>query len=294
MSSSSLRLVLLMLAFSSVSVGATGADKHFLKVHFTVKDDSTKRVLDQAVISVSNSDGASYAHQTKFGKAEMQFELGEFVYDVKFASAGYVPKVLRFDTRNIPHEDKTGGFDIVIDISLFRYRPGFNLEMMQAPCGLSRYDTTTHDLMWDIPLTQQKREEIKRELVRWNASSLRFPFEKFDEAFYSGTKHQEQKQWLYALVQFENALALLPDEPMATEKIQACKAAIHEQIDTYASELRTQELLQLADEYMMTKHYDFAKKAFQAASKLEPQNKYPKERLFEIDQLQKYSMPAKP
>jgi hypothetical protein len=109
-----------------------------------LKDQTTKKKLEGVTVQVFK-DGMvfdSYNAGTT-GKYDFKLPLG-FTYDIKFSKGTeYLSKIIRIDTRNIPEEDRYGGFDMNVDGTLFPYRQGFNTDLLREPlakAGLTYID----------------------------------------------------------------------------------------------------------------------------------------------------------
>jgi hypothetical protein len=106
-----------------------------------LKDQNTKKKLEGVTVQVFK-DGMVFDtyNAGSTGKYDFKLPLG-FTYDIKFSKTGeYLAKVIRIDTRNIPEEDRYGGFDMNVDGTLFPYRQGFNTDLLREPLAKAFYN----------------------------------------------------------------------------------------------------------------------------------------------------------
>lgn len=115
-------------------------------------------VLKEDMLFIEQSMG-------KMGFYEFNLDLGS-VYDVVFSSDGYLPKNIRFDTRNLTEEESKGGFDIMIDGTLIPKIEGFNLELLKEPMAICSFNRQADGFEFDGPFSIRRQEEIDAEIFR--------------------------------------------------------------------------------------------------------------------------------
>lgn len=280
-------LLLCVVLLGSLSLFAQTKE---LRLQVVVKDDSTKKMLDGVQVMIyQNGNEYNTYDAGNSGKVKFNLELGTFVYDIKLTRAGFVQKILRFDTRNIPLEDQEGGFEATIDIALFRYIEGFNLDLVKDPMGINKFDPEANDMLWDGPYTKAKQDEIKKELERLKKVSANKDESKkqFDQLMMEGDQKMAEKKWQEAMGKFDGALKIYATDPTAKAKYAEAKAKYDAELAAAAESAAYDKLIKEGDDAMTAKNYEAAKKAYTDASKKKPTEKYPKERLFEITELMK-------
>lgn len=227
----------------------------------------------------------------KSGKYELDLELG-YVYDIKISKAGYVYKILRFDTQNINEEDKAGGFAKEPDVYLFAMIEGFNMDLLKDPIGICKYNPQVNDLDWDMTYTEAKKKMIDDELKRLKklkeqGAQMRA---EFDKLMLEGDGKMGEKKWKDAMDKYQAALAILPQDPTAKQKYADAKAKYDAEMAALSADAEYLKLMKDGDDLKAQKKYAEAIKVYQNASKKKPTERDPKERIYECETLMKDSV----
>ena len=92
-----------------------------IKSQGAIIDSDTDKKLDGVQVIVFKNGAQEKVYDAgSSGKFDFTLPLG-YSYDLKFSRADYVTKIIRVDTRNIPAEDRAGGFLMEFESSLFKY-----------------------------------------------------------------------------------------------------------------------------------------------------------------------------
>jgi len=203
-----------ILLFSAALMSLKGiAQNDIAHVFGQLKDQTTKKKLEGVTVQVFK-DGMvfdSYNAGTT-GKYDFKLPLG-FTYDIKFSKGGdYLAKVIRIDTRNIPEEDRYGGFDMNVDGTLFPYRQGFNTDLLREPLAKASYNPSEDGLSFDFAYSEQKAKEIDAEFKRLDdieksLAKLKADFEKFMN---DGNQKMLEKKYADAITNYRGALGIFP------------------------------------------------------------------------------------
>ena len=86
----------------------------------------------------------------------------DHLYKIEFSAPGYVSKHVIIDARSIPIEEQLGGFDMDIDITLFKRIEGLDYSILDTPVGVSRYDPFVYAIAWDPIPVRRTQDELKR------------------------------------------------------------------------------------------------------------------------------------
>ncbi len=114
-----------------------------------IDKDSDKKLEGVQVIVFKNGAQENVFDAGTSGKFDFTLPLG-YSYDLKFSKADYVTKIIRVDTRNIPAEDRAGGFLMEFEASLFKYVDGFNTDILKEPMGKAGFDSQTNYVTFDF------------------------------------------------------------------------------------------------------------------------------------------------
>jgi tetratricopeptide (TPR) repeat protein len=250
-----------------------------------LKDQNTKKKLEGVTVQVFK-DGMVFDtyNAGTTGKYDFKLPLG-FTYDIKFSKSGeYLAKVIRIDTRNIPEEDRYGGFDMNVDGTLFPYRQGFNTDLLREPLAKATYNPSEDGLSFDFAYSEQKAKEIDAEFKRLdeiekNLAKLKADFEKFIK---DGDQKMLEKKYADAITNYRGALGVFPDDPTAKTKLADAQAKLDEENANKDLEARYKKLLEEGDAFFEQKKYTEARDRFTKAKDLKNQA-YEKEMLHKID-----------
>ncbi len=250
-----------------------------------LKDQITKKKLEGVTVQVFK-DGMVYDSYNAgtTGKYDFKLPLG-FTYDIKFSKGGdYLAKVIRIDTRNIPEEDRYGGFDMNVDGTLFPYRQGFNTELLREPLAKATYNPSEDGLSFDFAYSEQRAKEIDTEFKRLddiekNLAKLKADFEKFIK---DGDQKMLEKKYADAITNYRGALGIFPDDPTAKSKLAEAQAKLDEENANKDVEARYKKLIEEGDVFFEQKKYTEARDRFTKAKDLKNQA-YEKEMLHKID-----------
>jgi hypothetical protein len=250
-----------------------------------LKDQTTKKKLEGVIVQVFK-DGMVFDtyNAGSTGKYDFKLPLG-FTYDIKFSKGGdYLAKVIRIDTRNIPEEDRYGGFDMNVDGTLFPYRQGFNTDLLREPLAKASYNPSEDGLTFDFAYSEQKAKEIEAEFKRLddiekNLAKLKADFEKFMK---DGDQSMLEKKYENAITNYRGALGIFPDDPTAKTKLAEAQAKLDEENANKDLEARYKKLIEEGDAFFEQKKYTDARDRFTKARDLKNQA-YEKEMLHKID-----------
>jgi hypothetical protein len=250
-----------------------------------LKDQNTKKKLEGVTVQVFK-DGMVFDtyNAGTTGKYDFKLPLG-FTYDIKFSKSGeYLAKVIRIDTRNIPEEDRYGGFDMNVDGTLFPYRQGFNTDLLREPLAKASYNPSEDGLSFDFAYSEQKAKEIEAEFKRLdeiekNLAKLKADFEKFIK---DGDQKMLEKKYADAITNYRGALGIFPDDPTAKAKLAESQAKLDEENANKDLEARYKKLIEEGDVFFEQKKYTEARDRFTKAKDLKNQA-YEKEMLHKID-----------
>lgn len=159
---------------------------------------------------ICNSSGA-YRFQLKPG----------YLYDLIFTSEGYHTKGVRIDTRNIPEDALLDGFELDVNGKLFAFMSEFNLDVLQEPVAVLKYDDEERNFVGDEALTERRTQEINIELNR--VERLRKDPDgeasKFSELIREGDDYMSKAIYDMAVGKYRQALLIFPKDEVGLIKL---------------------------------------------------------------------------
>lgn len=255
-----------------------------IKSQGAIIDSDTEKKLDGVQVIVFKNGAQEKVYDAgSSGKFDFTLPLG-YSYDLKFSRADYVTKIIRVDTRNIPAEDRAGGFLMEFESSLFKYVEGFNTDILKAPMGKAAFNSQTNYVTFDFDYTAEMNKKIEAEFRRLadlarNGDKLRKDYEKLmlegDDRM-AGTKFEE------AMTKYKGALNLFPNDQPAKEKYDEAERRFREQQANKNNELRYAQLIKDGDQLFKNQTWEAAQSKYTEALTIKSNESYPKAQLDEI------------
>lgn len=273
---------LLVLLFLS---GSLLSQKESAHVYGQLKDETTKKRLDNVQVTVFK-DGTQHdnINTGTSGKYDITLPLGH-TYDIRFSKDGYLQKIIRIDSRNIPEEERYGGFQFPMDGTLFPEREGFNTDLLKEPLALIKYDSQNDGLNYDDKYGSDKRQKIAAEHKRLDDLAGKYDEMKkqFDQLLLDGDKKMAESKYSDAMAKYQAALGIFPKDEVAKQKYNDAKARFDAENANKEFEAKYNQLMADAGKLFTDKRYEEAKKKYQEASGMKPNEKAPKEGIYECE-----------
>jgi len=248
-----------------------------------IDKDSDKKLEGVQVIVFKNGAQEKVFDAGTSGKFDFTLPLG-YSYDLKFSRPDYVTKIIRVDTRNIPAEDRAGGFLMEFEASLFKYVDGFNTDILKEPMGKAGFDSQTNYVTFDFEYTNQMNKKIEDEFKRLadlakNGDKLRKDYDKLmlegDDRM-AGTKFEE------AMSKYKAALGLFPTDKPAKDKYDEAERKLKEQQSNKNNEARYAQLIKDGDAQFKNQSWQAAQSSYTEALSIKNSEPYPKAQLEDI------------
>jgi hypothetical protein len=281
-----LHLVFSACLFLLVSVSGISQSDNLL-VQGIVKDKETLK-KSEGIKVVVYQNGSLFDSHTTTGNGKYDFDLPlGFKYELKFEGKPFVSKKVRIDTRNVPDEDRAGGFQLDMDMTLFEYIDGFDTSILDKPIGIAAFDPIKNSIQFDFDYTAQIQKEIDAEFKRLDRLSddLDKLREKFEELIQKGDSRMVQEKYADAVDKYEQALEIFPDDEPAQNKLAEAQKKLDEQNASAELEQRYQELIADGSSNMKKEEWHDALDNFKEASGLKPSERLPKDKIDEIEDI---------
>lgn len=283
------RYLVVLISLISISSTVLQAQNEVVHLYGQLRDESTKKKLDGCIVTVFKDGGMLESFDTgNSGKYDLTLKLGHN-YDVRFSKDGYLPKIIRLDTRNIPEEERYGGFDMNLMGTLFPEREGFNTDLLKEPLAIAKYQPNADGLMFDNDYSAKKAAMIAAEHKRLDDLAKNFDKLKkqFDDLMKEGDKKMVEVKYADAMDKYQGALNLFPKDEVAKEKYNDAKARLDAENANKEFEAKYKQLMADADKLYGDKRYEDAKKKYQEASAMKKDERLPKEGIYNCDQAMK-------
>ena len=269
---------------SSSSILAQNEEIRIKSEGSIIDSDSDKKLDGVQIIVFKNGAQDQIIDVGNAGKFDFRLPLG-YSYDIKFSRADYVTKIVRIDTRNIPTEDRAGGFLFPMASSLFQYVEGFNTDILKEPVIRASFDSQTNTVSWDNAYGEMMKKKIDDEFKRLadlakNGDKLRKDYEKLmlegDDRM-AGTKFEE------AMTKYKGAMNLFPSDKPAKDKFDEAERKYNEFLASKNNDAQYNQLIKEADALFKNKDWENAKDKYNDAVAMRNSENYPKNQIIEID-----------
>lgn len=145
-----------VLAALCSSVFSFGQD---LVLYGDIREHEEKRAIPDATMAiVSNGIHQFNMKSDSVGHYSIALDVGK-VWRVRYSAPGRVSKLVEFDLRDTPKYD--GGYGMNVDIRLFREDPSMDFTFLEEPIGISRYDSVSTTIKWDMDYTAPRMERLR-------------------------------------------------------------------------------------------------------------------------------------
>lgn len=261
--------------------------------------------LDRAVVTLLKS-GTQVNQVITSSNGKFEFVLepnADFIITV--TKPGYITKRFSFNTQNVPADRAKQGFGGVdlSEIVIFEIPKGVDVNelnnILNQPIAKFAYQDASKDFNYDENYTfsirnkldkladaQKKAEEEDRKKADGNKSLM----EKFNAAVAKADKAYSAKDYAAAKTAYNDALSIKPDEASLKNKITEIDNLVLKESADKAKASKEKELndkyssaISNGDKLLAAKDLTGAKISYNEALGFKPAEKYPKDKLAEIE-----------
>ncbi len=272
---SSLKIVILLFVFIGVSSFVNGQAKTKGYVELKGKTKYNKEPIVGATVKVYQGSYVVRSLVTNsLGKFNVKLDLDN-IYIIEVSKHGLVTKRISIDTHV---KDKEYIWPYPFTIELFEMVDGLDVSLLKQPVTKIRYFDKEGDFDYDEEYTRQMAAKINKVLAQLEtlkASGYKKTIAEADALFKKG-KYKE------AIKKYDKAIDLDPYQDYPDNQIIICERKLREQQNAEGSYDR---YIKSADSYLATKNYSNAKSFYNKALGVKPNEKYPKDKIAEIDKL---------
>jgi tetratricopeptide (TPR) repeat protein len=256
-----------------------------IKSKRAIYDSDTDSKLDGVQVIVFKNGAQEKVYDAgSSGKFDFSLPLG-YSYDLKFSRADYVTKILRVDTRNIPAEDRAGGFQLDMEPSLFKYIDGFNTDILKEPMGKAAFDSQTSSITFDFDYTASMNKKIEDEFKRLADLAKNGDKQKkeFDKLIQEGDGKMTASKYEEAMSKYESALNIFPNDKPAKDKYDEAERKYKEFLANKNQDALYAQLIKDADNLYKNLDWENSKNKYNEALAIRSTENYPRNQIVEID-----------
>lgn len=223
------------------------------------------------VATVTTASNGKYEYDLKAGK----------IYKFQYSKSGYVTKVVQVDLTGINAEDVPAGNVIQtppFDIDLFKDRPNVDFSFLKTqPVAEFYYDRGMMRLNYDAKKASVVKKKID-DLLNQADKKQKDTEARYAQLIEQADKLSEEERYEEALVQYEQALNLKPQEAYPSERIVALEDLISamkkQKMQEEQANSAYNNLISAAQNFMSSGEYDKAIDKYYEAAELKPNDEY--------------------
>ncbi|MEZ4937359.1 MAG: hypothetical protein R2799_07170 [Crocinitomicaceae bacterium] len=265
-------------------------------IHFTgaVKDlDGNKKLAGVKVTatsggavvkSVSTSGGGSFDFTLAIGKS----------YKVEFEKSGYVSKYILIDTKNVNPDDLIQGQSgFQFEITIFQTVEGVDFSFLKSnPVADYSWDEQQGYMLFDEKQMRTVKDKIQDKIEEMNALKAQeeMKVKNFNKLVAEGDKSFSKEDYEMALQKYQEAKALIPDDPTILIKVKEAEQKLNEkkQKEQLAKvEEEYQAAIKAGESAFSGKNYQEALNQYSKAAQLKPNEQLPTNKIIEIEEILK-------
>ena len=263
----------ILLVFISV---VSFAQQAVLTVEGTVKEGRVK--LSGATVTLTKSGTkVDKMTTTSNGKFIIDVPLGS-KYVLLLSKPGYVTKRISIDASSVPEAQALDKHEFPMEVGLFKEMKGLDVSVLDKPIGQITYDSRAGYFDYDKNYTrsiQAQLDKLKKELDKKLKDEVLYA-----EVIVSADQTYARKDYENAIKLYEKAKKLKPSEKYPQVQIDKIGELLKD-VKVYDDHITK------ADAAFNAKNYKEAKQEYKTASGIKPLERYPKEKLAELDKILK-------
>lgn len=158
--------ILLVLGLLFVTVIACSQDDRDVLVHGVFLENGGGEPVRKASIKLFQDKNAGQKlvvqHDSGYFSMKLDFD---HVYYIEFSAKGRVTKSIQIDTRNVPNEEKEGGFGMNVDILMIKPNRKKHFRFLKKESvGRAKFDPEELVFTWDIDHAEMMQHKIQAAL----------------------------------------------------------------------------------------------------------------------------------
>ena len=245
-------------------------------------DEDGKKTEDVIVKLFEYEEKVDQLVTTAGGRFDFNLDLDKDYY-IRFIKDGYVDKIVWVDTKEVPEDDRRWSFENgPFKVRMVPEWPGVDFNAFTRPIAKIAYNPLEQLFVNDRQYTtriQREVDEIARQIEKAKDRQARIQKEldeEFELALQDGAFFEEEGDLENALMQYEAAISIKPDDKKARKLFDD----LADRIDAERSdEERYLANLDRGDKALDLEQYEDAKNYYVEASNLKPDEEYPKEQI---------------
>ena len=284
---SSIVINLLIVILMAVTFDSFGQED--ISIYGVVRDHSDNKKIPNVDIIVFENGKRAFSKKTNLnGKYDFVLEFNKS-YKIEYIYPYYVTKYLTINATDVPDIDRIGGFEMNIDMTLFKEIEGLDVSILKDPIGKAQFDAGKGEMAWDMAYTNMMQRRI-RELMRKHDEKIQEEEDRiekvrdnFDNLVRLGDAGVKNKKFDNAVGYYTEALFIIPSDEIVIQKLADAKASAADQAAIKERKANYDQFVGQGDSYFNRKEWSNALTSFKSANEIFPDESYPRVKIEDIN-----------
>jgi len=273
----------------SLTIDVTGQSDD-ISLYGVVRDHADNKKIPNVDILIYENGNKIFERKTSLnGKYDFVLDFDKY-YKIVYNYPNYVSKFLTIDVRDVPDIDRKGGFEMNIDMTLFKEVEGLDVSLLEDPIGKAQFDPKRGEMAWDMAYTNMMQKKI-RDLMRRLDEKVEQEEEKEDKMHDEfanlvrlGDAGMKNRDFDKSVGYFTQALSLIPDDSAVQQKLKDAQAGAAELAAIKEKQDKYDGFIKQADSFFNKSNWTNALTAYKSASGIFPEEQYPQIRIKTINE----------
>ena len=284
---SSITINLLIVMLMTLTLNSFGQED--ISIYGVVRDHNDNKKIPNVDIIIYENGKKLFSKKTNLnGKYDFVLEFNKS-YRIDYIYPYYVTKFLTINATDVPDIDRIGGFEMNIDMTLFKEIDGLDVSLLKDPIGKAQFDANKGEMAWDMAYTNMMQRKI-RELMRKHDEKIveeeareAKVRDNFANLVRLGDAGVRNKKFDNAVGYYTEALIIIPDDEIVIQKLADAKASAADLAFMKEKRANYDQFVGQGDSYFNRKEWSNALTAFQSANELFPDESYPQVKITDLN-----------
>jgi tetratricopeptide (TPR) repeat protein len=239
-------------------------------------EKNRKPLENVGIIVYENNKNVANLRTFSDGKFSLKLEFKKY-FKIEISKEDLVTKKFEFNTHLPDNVDNQQIYTFDFNIVLFPKYSYIDMRILDKPLAIIKYQFKYNDFFYDYIYAKSINDKVidlqkKVELL----------MKEYSKSVDDGRRLFESEEYKESLIKYQRAHDIFPDEPYPNEQIAIINNILNKE---KSKKVTYNQLIAKTEEGVKNNEYDNAKNAYLEASMLVPSEKYPKDKINEIDKI---------